>query len=266
MSGNGSISTYTLLYIVAAPGNKEDEVLIKTFKRLAAVVSLSLIISIAIVPCVVFFGSAQTVSGATGVVGTTESSESMGFVTKTYNEDQALANKQDGTTVRKAQAFDSAKKTAEVVVAEVETKPATALTASTEFLLDIANPDKNYVGTAVSLSSYDRDILERLVMGEAGGEGYIGCCLVAQAIRDTMINDGYKSVDAVRRSMGYQATIYNTPNQDAKNAVKFIFDEGGAAVQHDIIYFYAPALCTSGFHESQEFVVQHNNQRFFDRW
>ena len=54
--------------------------------------------------------------------------------------------------------------------------------------------------------------------------------------------------------------------QDALDAVSFIFDQGGAAVQHSIVYFYAPALCTSGFHESQEFVVAHNSHRFFDRW
>ncbi|MBQ4105343.1 MAG: hypothetical protein IJC86_03030 [Clostridia bacterium] len=239
--------------------------MIKTFKRLAAVVSLSLIISIVAVPCAVFFMSTQTVSAAE-VTGTTETGETAGSVTKAYRNDKALSKKQDDTTAQRAQNFDAAKKEATEVASEVEVKPAAALTQSTEYLLDIANPDYSYEGRAISITGYDRDVLERLVMGEAGAEGYIGCCLVAQAIRDTMVNDGYKTVEAVRTNCGYQATLSRTPNSDAKRAVEFIFDQGGAAVQHDVIYFYAPALCTSGFHESQEFVVQYNNQRFFDRW
>ncbi len=243
--------------------------MIKTFKRLAAVVSLSLILTIIIVPCAVFFASAQTI---TGTNSTTESTITR--VTKSYTDDQKLSNKQDSATTEKAKSFDDAKQTAEKTAKVIEKaekaaktkQPAATVSTNGKYLLDIANPDTNYVSYSVSLSEYDRDILERLVMGEAGGEGFIGCCLVAQAIRDTMISDGYKSVEAVRTGMGYYGSLYNTPNQDALDAVSFIFDQGGAAVQHNIIYFYAPALCTSGFHESQEFVVAHNSHRFFDRW
>ncbi len=245
--------------------------MIRTFKRLAAVVSLSLILTIIIVPCAVFFASAQSVSGTYSVLSTTESTTR---VTKSYTDDKKLSNKQDDATTEKAKTFDDAKQTAQKTAKVIEKaaqaaqakQPAATVSTSGKYLLDIANPDANYVSYSVSLSDYDRDILERLVMGEAGGEGFIGCCLVAQAIRDTMILDGYKSVESLRVSMGYQASLYNTPNQDAMDAVSFIFDQGGAAVQHNIIYFYAPALCTSGFHESQEFVVAHNSHRFFDRW
>ncbi len=245
----------------------------KRFKRLAAVVSLSLIITIIVVPCAVFFASAQTVSGATATQSTTEIKEN-DRVTKSYVDDKNLTNKQDDSTAKKAKSFDSAKvkaeKTAKVIKkAEntvISSNPAATVSTNSKYLLDIAKPDPSYVSYSITLTSYDRDILEHLVMGEAGGEGYIGCCLVAQAIRDTMISDGYKSVEALRTSMGYYGGLYNTPNEDVLNAVKFIFDEGGAAVQHNIVYFYAPALCTSGFHESQEFVVAHNSHRFFDRW
>jgi spore germination cell wall hydrolase CwlJ-like protein len=219
----------------------------------------------------VFFASAQSVSGTYSVLSTTESTTR---VTKSYTDDKKLSNKQDDATTEKAKTFDDAKQTAQKTAKVIEKaaqaaqakQPAATVSTSGKYLLDIANPDANYVSYSVSLSDYDRDILERLVMGEAGGEGFIGCCLVAQAIRDTMISDGYKSVEALRTSMGYYGGLYNTPNEDALNAVKFIFDEGGAAVQHNIVYFYAPALCTSGFHESQEFVVAHNSHRFFDRW
>lgn len=245
----------------------------KRFKRLAAVVSLSLIITIVIVPCAVFFASAQTVSGASATQSTTEIKEN-DRVTKTYVDDRNLTNKQDSETTDKAKSFDKAKvqaeKTATVIKnaedAVISNHPAATISVGGKYLLDITNPDPSYVSYSITLTDYDRDILERLVMGEAGAEGYIGCCLVAQAIRDTMISDGYKSVEHLRTSMGYYGSLHRTPNEDVLNAIKFIFDEGGAAVQHNIVYFYAPALCTSGFHESQEFVVAHNSHRFFDRW
>ena len=244
----------------------------KSFKRLAAVVSLSLIIAIVIVPCAVFFASAQTSDAAQANDKNDTKVDSR--VTQSFVNEVNLANKQTEATTERAQMLEDAKDEAKVTAAEVQkaydavsnVHPSASVSTSGEYLLDIAKPDKSYVGYSISLTDYDRDILERLVMGEAGGEGYIGCCLVAQAIRDTMIADGYKSVESLRKSMGYYASIYNTPNQDALNAVKFIFDEGGAAVQHSIIYFYAPALCISGFHESQEFVVDYSGHRFFDRW
>lgn len=241
----------------------------KSFKRLAAVVSLSLIIAIVIIPCAVFFASAQTDSSTGNDISTTNTIVE-NRVTKDYVDEKNLSNKQDSQTVEKAQLFDNAKHSAEKTAVEAKnaskSHPAATVSLGGKYLLDITNPDKDYVSYSIKLTDYDRDILERLVMGEAGGEGYIGCCLVAQAIRDTMISDGYKSVDSLRRSMGYYGSLYNTPNEDALNAVKFIFDEGGAAVQHNIVYFYAPAICTSGFHESQEFVVAYNSHRFFDRW
>lgn len=262
-----------------SPGNKEDEFSMRTFKRLAAVVSLSLVLSIAIIPCAVFFFSVQTVSGAT-TAGITEQNNGISVITKTYNDDQVLYQKHSAEAATRAKAFDTAKKNADKTLAQLDNESAldtvnavstsakASYTVSTnsKYLLDISNADPNYVGHVVKLDSYDRDILERLVMGEAGGEGFIGACLVAQAIRDTMINDGYSSVEAVRTSCGYSGSVYTTPNQDVLDAVKFIFDEGGSAVQHDIIYFYAPSICFSGFHESQEFVVEYNSHRFFDRW
>ena len=254
----------------------------RTFKRLAAVVSLSLIIAIIIIPCAIFFANAQSVTSVDAQDSDANNNNTINeFIvekraTNSFVDEKNLSNKQNDKTVERAQMFEdtkveSVKSAKEVIktnkaVSKVHPNASVPANSNTKYLLDIAKPDKNYVSYSISLTDYDRDILERLVMGEAGGEGYIGCCLVAQAIRDTMISDGYKSVESLRTSMGYYGSLYTTPNEDALNAVKFIFDEGGAAVQHSIIYFYAPAVCTSGFHESQEFVVAHNSHRFFDRW
>ncbi len=103
-------------------------------------------------------------------------------------------------------------------------------------------------------------------MGEAGDQGYIGAAMVAQCIKDAMIYDGYTSVAAVRKSLKYSGSISRQPNNDVKKAVAYIFDEGGYAVQHPILYFYYSANgIKKGFHETQEFVVQYKDHRFFWR-
>lgn len=135
-----------------------------------------------------------------------------------------------------------------------------------EALIDTESPDENYTGSIVTLSESDRDLLERLVMGEAGGEGMIGAALVAQAIHDTMIMKDIGSVDEIRRTMKYSGSIKKEPNEDVKEAVKYIFDDGGIAVKHKIIYFYAPKLVKSKFHESQQFIVEYKGHRFFSPW
>lgn len=135
---------------------------------------------------------------------------------------------------------------------------------STKALLQVDNTDINYIGKALNLSDADRNIVERLVQGEAGGEGLIGAALVAQAIRDTMISKNYSSIEELRTSMKYSGNLDKEPNEDVKKAVSLIFDKGGMAVQHNLTYFYAPKRVASAFHESQKFVVEYGGHRFFN--
>ena len=130
-------------------------------------------------------------------------------------------------------------------------------------LIEISIPDVEYNGGAIELTPEDRDICERLVMGEAGGQGFEGAALVAQALRDSMLYKGFSSVNDVRVSMGYTASLSKTPNQDSLDAVAFIFDEGGYVVRHKIYYFYAPRIVRSSFHESRTFVIEYKQHRFF---
>lgn len=136
----------------------------------------------------------------------------------------------------------------------------------TEALLSIDCADENYKGAIVQLTPEDRDILERLVMGEAGGEGYEGAALVAQAIRDTMVYRGFGSVAEVRSALKYSGSLKREPNQSVLNAVSYVFDEGGVVVKHPIFYFYAPGMVKSSFHESQKFIIEHGGHRFFSPW
>lgn len=149
------------------------------------------------------------------------------------------------------------------IAVQASTRPIIKNVDQSDALLQTAVADENYRGVAVQLTEQDRDILERLVMGEAGAEGYEGAALVAQAIRDTMVYKGFNSVEEIRIALKYSGSINKEPNQDVKNAVAFIFDEGGMAVKHTVFYFYAPKLVSSAFHESQLFIIEHKGHRFF---
>ncbi len=133
-------------------------------------------------------------------------------------------------------------------------------------LLDIDDPYETYNGGKVSVTGEDRELLECLIYGEAGNQGFIGICLVAQCMRDAMLYEGFDSIAELRTGFKYAGSITKGTSEEVKRAVKFIFDEGGYAVKHPILYFYAPANGvpnTKGFHESQEFVVQYKKSRFF---
>ncbi len=134
------------------------------------------------------------------------------------------------------------------------------------FLIATDKADLDYCGQAVSLSEEDRSILEHLVMGEAGNQGFVGAALVAQTIRDRLVYDGFNSVESVRVSCGYEGSLNNTPNSDVLAAVSFIFDQGGSAVQHTVRYFYAYTWSSSAWHETMNYICTHGDHRFFDRY
>ncbi len=132
-------------------------------------------------------------------------------------------------------------------------------------LIDINNPDYSYKPRVINLSSADRELAARVIMGEFGSYGYEACCLIAQSMRDGMIRSNCSSIQELINT--YQYYGYNSaPNQDSYNAVDFIFYSGGLAVPHRILYMYSTSLTYSSWHESQRFVVQYGVVRFFDAW
>ena len=90
--------------------------------------------------------------------------------------------------------------------------------------------------------------------------------MVAQAIRDAIVYKGFNSVAEVRSALSYSGRTDKEPNQDVLNAVSYIFDQGGCAVKHPIYYFYAHHRITSDWHESQKFIAEVGNHRFFSTW
>ena len=132
------------------------------------------------------------------------------------------------------------------------------------YLMDIDNPDPGYTAYSVTLSDADRDITERMLMGEAGGMGFTGMALVAQCMRDTYVSGNYSSMRQLFYANGYYGSTSITPSETAKEVVNYIFDQGGSAVQHTIRIFYASNYCTSAWHEAQDYVCSYGYVRFFD--
>ena len=129
-----------------------------------------------------------------------------------------------------------------------------------EYLLDIDNPDPNYIPQSFSLSDSERYQIACVVMGEFGGGGFTGCALIAQSIRDAMAEYGY-SASSVTSSMGYYG--YNgSPNSDSYSAVDYIFS-GNAAVQHRILYMNNSP---GGWHGTQQYILDYQGVWFFDKW
>ncbi len=134
------------------------------------------------------------------------------------------------------------------------------------YLVAIDNPDTTYKCAQVTLSDNDRDLLERLCMGEFGTGGFVGASLIAQAVKNAICFDGYRSVAQVIKECRYTGNTDCVANEECKKAVRYIFDENHDAVQHRIMYMYNPQLVQSPFHESQNYILTYDNVRFFDRW
>jgi len=134
------------------------------------------------------------------------------------------------------------------------------------YLIAIDNPDVSYACAKVTLTDEDRNLAERICMGEFGTGGFIGAALIAQCVKDAMCFEGYSSVADVISGNHYDGSVDIAPNEECRQAVRYIFDENHDAVQHRILYMYNPYLVQSSFHESQNFILSYAGVRFFDRW
>jgi spore germination cell wall hydrolase CwlJ-like protein len=114
------------------------------------------------------------------------------------------------------------------------------------------------------LSSYERKVVECVVMGESGGESYKGQTLVAFCILNACKKDGLQPSE-VRRIYKYSGWN-NKPNQSVKKAVRQVFDDGYKPVNDTPLYFYAPKHCNSAWHETQRYICTVGGHKFFGRW
>jgi lipopolysaccharide export system protein LptA len=114
-----------------------------------------------------------------------------------------------------------------------------------------------------SLTEAERDLIERVVMAESGGESYKGQMLVAQCILNACEIDGIRPAKVIKKYV--YAKARPEPSDSVKRAVSAVFDKGEQVTDEPIVYFYAPALVKSEFHESQIFAIEEGGHKFFCR-
>lgn len=111
------------------------------------------------------------------------------------------------------------------------------------------------------LTDEERNLVESVVMAEAGAEDYDGQRLVAQCILNACIFEEKRPDEIV---IDYQYTKNRPePSESVKQAVAAVFDNYDVVTEENILVFYAPRWCTSEWHESQQFVLEHGGHRFF---
>ena len=113
-----------------------------------------------------------------------------------------------------------------------------------------------------TLTDSERDIVERVVMAEAGGEGYDDQRLVAQCILNTAEAMDLRP-DAVVLAPNQYASPAAEASQEVKDAVSAVFDDGDMVTDEPIRWFYAPRYVYSAWHESKAFVLEYGGHRFF---
>ena len=111
------------------------------------------------------------------------------------------------------------------------------------------------------LTEEQRDLVEQVVSAEARGEPYEGQVAVAQCLLIACWRDKLTPEEALVKYKYTTARV--EPTESVKAAVSAVFDRGEGVTTEPILYFYNPALVTSEFHESQIFVMEIANHKFF---
>ena len=133
-----------------------------------------------------------------------------------------------------------------------ETEPITApdLTVSAQI------PTARY-----RLTSDERELICEVVMAESGIEPFDGKMAVSQCILNACEQTGKRPTEIVEE-YGYTDRRVE-PNAETREAVAAVFDAGETVTDAKILFFYAPDLVKSKWHESQTYVCTIGGHRFF---
>ena len=116
-----------------------------------------------------------------------------------------------------------------------------------------------------ALTDAERDLVEKVVMSEAAGEGFDGQRLVAQCILNTAEAMDLRP-DAVVLAPNQYASPAAEASQEVKDAVSAVFDDGDMVTDEPIRWFYNDKLVYSEWHEGKRFVMYFGNHKFFAEW
>ena len=117
-------------------------------------------------------------------------------------------------------------------------------------------PEKRYY-----LTADERELICEVVMAESGIEPFDGKMAVSQCILNACEKTGKRPAEIVAE-YGY-TDLRVEPNAETREAVAAVFDAGETATDAEILYFYAPELVSSEWHESQTYVCTIGGHRFF---
>lgn len=252
----------------------------KVSKLGSVIVTAMVVFSAVIIPSVTLIQNVEAVTNKKNTVFSAGNNDVFSDVILNSGKPEVKVEKKETVKVVKETQPETKATEPETTKPAETTKPTTAPTTATETAessesvsveknlgsLSTANSSSGYSPRHISLSDYDRAKLERLVMGEAENLGYNGAALVAQTIRDNMIELNTNSIDTIISELQYSAPTTKSPSPEVKRAVSTIFDNDGYAVKHRVLYFYDSDVVSSSWHESQEFIISYGSERFFDSW
>ena len=119
-----------------------------------------------------------------------------------------------------------------------------------------------------NLTEADRKTIQYIVAGEAKGEPMEGKMAVAQCILNGMVKSGW-SAERVRIEYQYSGWDDELENVNPEawaevvEAVSRVFDDGELISDKPILYFYAPNVVSSSWHESLNHAVTIGGHKFF---
>ena len=89
------------------------------------------------------------------------------------------------------------------------------------------------------INEAEREIIERVVMAEARGSGYVGMLPVAQTILDRCLLWKMTPIEVVTQDAQYADAYDGEISADAMLAVSDVFDQGLRAYDEPITHFYS---------------------------
>ena len=119
-----------------------------------------------------------------------------------------------------------------------------------------------------NLTEVDRKTIQYIVAGEAKGEPMEGKMAVAQCILNSMVKSNW-TAEKVRIEYQYSGwddeLEKSNPEAWAEvvEAVSRVFDDGELISDKPILYFYAPNVVSSSWHESLNHAVTIGGHKFF---
>ena len=111
------------------------------------------------------------------------------------------------------------------------------------------------------LTADERELICEVVMAESGIEPIDGKMAVSQCILNACEKTGKRPAEIVEE-YGYTERRVE-PNAETREAVAAVFDAGETVTDAEILYFYAPELVYSAWHESQTYICTIGGHRFF---